>query len=97
MSASRRQHHGLRREGRIDPPFARILDQRAERRDQAPVALGRPTGANRRDAAQKHARRQALQGLPAVEIVAVVAREDDEIIFGEVVFDTHGRGEPAQE
>ena len=93
----RRQAHRERREGVIDAAGAGVLDQRAEGGRQRPVALGRAAGANGADAADEDARRQALERLPAIEVVAVMPREDDEILLGQVVVDPHRRGEAAQE
>ena len=46
---------------------------------------------------RENPRRQTLRRLPAIEIVAVVPGEDDEILFGQVVVDPHRRGETPQE
>ena len=69
----------------------------------APKAAARPpsrSGAwpdsNGLDAAQQNPRRQTLKRLPAIEIVAVVAGEDDQILLGEVVVNSHRRGKAAQ-
>ena len=92
-----RQAHRERREGVIDAPRADVLDQRAEGRRKSAVALGRAAVPNRLDAPQEDPRRQTLQRLPAVEIVAVVPGEDDEILLGQVVVDPDRRGESPQE
>src|SRR6516162_10684886 len=77
-----RQAHGERRERRIDSPRPRVPDQPAESGDETGTALGRLSGAYGLDAPEQGARRETLQRLPAAEIVAVVPREDDEIVLG---------------
>ena len=85
-------------EGVIDAPRAgRPRSARRRRHHKSAVALGRATGPNGFDAAQEDAGRQTSQRLPAIEVVAVVPGEDDEILLGKVIVDPHWRGEAAQE
>ena len=93
----RRQAHRQSGEGVIDAAGASVLDQRAEGGSQRAVTLRRVAGANGAHATDENARPQTLERLPAVEIVAVMPREDDQILLGQVVVRSHRRREAAKE
>ena len=84
-------------ESRIETTRLGFLKDRAISLDEFGADLRRLARPYRRDRSEQQSRRQTLHRLPAIETVAIVARQDQQIALGQIVVDPHRRGKSAQQ